>query len=156
MERSGTSALGVRHPVSAAVPRCKAPSERGLSAQPTGGEKNRMTSLPPSALRADTSLAEGGKRERIPTQVCIPRALASRRGLARNDRERADRVVRPYDVRQGAVRNGTAGTSYPKGICSAALHGRTPSPANKRTAPRRGAVLVYEGVTTPGSFPSPC
>ena len=40
--------------------RCKAPSVRGLSAQPTGGEKNRGTSLPPSALRAATSLAEGG------------------------------------------------------------------------------------------------
>ena len=43
-----------------ARPRCKAPSVRGLSAQPTGGEKNRGTSLPPSALRADTSLSEGG------------------------------------------------------------------------------------------------
>ena len=40
--------------------RCKAPSVRGLSAQPTGGEKNRVTSLPPPALRAATSLAEGG------------------------------------------------------------------------------------------------
>ena len=61
VERSGTNALGVRRPVSAALPRCKAPSGRGLSAQPTGGEKNRMTSLPPSALRTATSLAEGGK-----------------------------------------------------------------------------------------------
>ena len=43
-----------------ALQRCKAPSVRGLSAQPTGGEKNRGTSLPPSALRAATSLAEGG------------------------------------------------------------------------------------------------
>ena len=43
-----------------ALPRCKAPSVRGLSAQPTGGEKNRVTSLPPPALRAATSLAEGG------------------------------------------------------------------------------------------------
>ena len=42
------------------APRCKAPSVRGLSAQPTGGEKNRVTSLPPPALRAATSLAEGG------------------------------------------------------------------------------------------------
>ena len=43
-----------------ALPRCKAPSVRGLSAQPTGGEKKRVTSLPPPALRAATSLAEGG------------------------------------------------------------------------------------------------
>ena len=51
--------------------------------------------------------------------------LRNRKGFAYTG---ADRVVRPYDVRQGAVRNGTAGASYPKGICSAALHGRTPSP----------------------------
>ena len=43
-----------------ALPRCKPPSVRGLSAQPTGGKKNRVTSLPPPALRAATSLAEGG------------------------------------------------------------------------------------------------
>ena len=43
-----------------ALPRCKAPSVRGLSAQPTGGEKQRVTDLPPPALRAATSLAEGG------------------------------------------------------------------------------------------------
>ena len=36
-----------------------------------------MISLPPSALRAATSLAEGGKGKRIPTPV---------RALARNDR----------------------------------------------------------------------
>ena len=45
-----------RRPVSAAVPRCEAPSGRGLSAQPTGGEKNaghlslrqRFALIPPS------------------------------------------------------------------------------------------------------------
>ena len=43
------------------------------------GERNcRAISLPPSALRAATSLAEGGKGKRIPTPV---------RALARNDRE---------------------------------------------------------------------
>ena len=42
------------------------------------GERNcRAISLPPSALRAATSLAEGGKGKRIPTPV---------RALARNDR----------------------------------------------------------------------
>ena len=49
-----------------------------------------MASLPPSALRADTSLSEGGEGRRIPTPVFA---------LARNDRERADRVVRPYKLR---------------------------------------------------------
>ena len=39
----------------------------------------------------------------------------------------AGSFVRPYN-----------GTAYPKGICSAALHGRTPAPTNKRTAPHAG------------------
>ena len=48
---------------------------------------------------------------------------------------RADRVVRPYN-----------GTSYPKGTCSASLHGRTASPTTNNAAPpeQRGAALsVY-------------
>ena len=49
------------------------------------GREKRGASLPPSALRADTSLSEGGAGRRIPTPVCTPRALASRRALARND-----------------------------------------------------------------------
>ena len=58
VERSGTNALGVRRPVSAAVPRCEAPSGRGLSAQPTGGERNvwnlslrQRFALPPPSQR---------------------------------------------------------------------------------------------------------
>ena len=66
VERSETNALGVRRPVSAAVSRCEAPSGRGLSAQPTGGRENRVESLPPPALRAATSLAEGGKGNPYP------------------------------------------------------------------------------------------
>ena len=41
------------------------------------GEIKRVSSLPPSALRADTSLSEGGEGKRIPTPVT--------RSLARND-----------------------------------------------------------------------
>ena len=33
------------------------------------GREKRVASLPPSALRADTSLAEGGEERRIPTPV---------------------------------------------------------------------------------------
>ena len=58
VERSGTNALGVRRPVSAAVPRCEAPSRRGLSAQPTGGERTvwnlslrQRFALPPPSQR---------------------------------------------------------------------------------------------------------
>ena len=42
------------------------------------GREKRVASLPPSALRADTSLAEGDKGRRIPTPVFA---------LARNDRK---------------------------------------------------------------------
>ena len=83
---------------SAAMPRCKAPSVRGLSAQPTGGEKVRSLSLPPSALRAATSLAEGGKGRRIPTPVT--------RSLARNDRSGRT---------ESAPANGTSRTPSPTG-----------------------------------------
>ena len=77
VERSGTNALGVRRPVSAAAPRCKAPAGRGCRRRRLGKRNCRAISLPPSALRAATSLAEGGKGKRIPTPVCA---------LARNDR----------------------------------------------------------------------
>ena len=40
------------------------------------GREKRVESLPPSALRADTSLSEGGEESRIPTPVFA---------LARND-----------------------------------------------------------------------
>ena len=52
------NARRVRRPVSAAVPRCEAPSGRGLSAQPTEGEKTvwslslrQRFALPPPSQR---------------------------------------------------------------------------------------------------------
>ena len=77
VERSGTNALEVRRPVSAAAPRCKALAVRSCRRRQLGERNCRAISLPPSALRAATSLAEGGKGKRIPTPVCA---------LARNDR----------------------------------------------------------------------
>ena len=66
----------------------------------------------------------------------------------------ADRVVRPYKAEQ--VRNGT---SYPKGICSAALHCRTPSPTERdRTCRRAGPACPAAGYAffggTHGSRPT--
>ena len=63
------------------------------------GREKRVASLPPSALHADTSLSEGGEGRRIPTPVCTPRALASRRGLARNDS--ASRCLGGQSTRRG-------------------------------------------------------
>ena len=88
------------------------------------GREKRVASLPPSALRADTSLSEGGEERRIPTPVTAGHTgpalqgaaviqggqsrppLRSRTRIARNGtsrtpsptggRERAGGVVRPY------------------------------------------------------------
>ena len=77
VERSGTNALGVRRPVSAAVPRCEAPSGRGLSAQPTGGEKTvwnlslrQRFALPPPSQREARGIRiplRGGTHRSRPT-----------------------------------------------------------------------------------------
>ena len=77
VERSGTNALGIRRSVSAAVPRCEAPSGRGLSAQPTGGEKNawhlslcQRFALPPPSQREARGLhipLRGGTHGSRPT-----------------------------------------------------------------------------------------
>ena len=56
-----------------------------------GERKYRVISLPPSALRAATSLSEGGFGVRIPTPVC---------GLARNDRERDVGSAVPYSAKR--------------------------------------------------------
>ena len=49
-----------RRPVSAAAPRCKAPSVRGLSAQPTGGEK-KPRDVSPSASASRCHLPRRGR-----------------------------------------------------------------------------------------------
>ena len=78
-----------RRPDVPSARRCRAvrPPLGGAVGAADWGREKRGASLPPSALRADTSLSEGGEGRRIPTPVFA---------LARNDRERADRVVRPY------------------------------------------------------------
>ena len=77
---------------------------------------------------------------RIPAPVCTPRALASRRALARNDSaprwERRDTWVPPYGVRRSSragrvVRpyNGTSRTPSPtksQGVCARGGQGRPP------------------------------
>ena len=81
VERSGTNALGVRRPVSAAVPRYEAPSGRGLSAQPTGGEKTvwnlslrQRFALPPPSQREARGIhipLRGGTHGSRPTASAI-------------------------------------------------------------------------------------
>ena len=111
VERSGTNALGVRRPVSAAAPRCKAPAGRGCRRRRLGKRNCRAISLPPSALRAATSLAEGGKGKRIPTPVCA---------LARNDR--------------GTGRTGSsAPTEWNKSRAETGRRGRRPLRSDRET-----------------------
>ena len=70
-------------------------------------------------------------KRRIPTPVCTPRALASRRALARNDRERDVEDAVPYTLRHCE--------EYPKGTCFAARSDAAiRSPRHKETDSRAG------------------
>ena len=87
-----------------------------------------------TALRADTSLSEGGEEGRIPTPVTAGHTGLALQGTA---------VIQGGQSRpplQSRTRTARNGRSYPKGICSAALHGRTPSPTGGSThLPHRAA-----------------
>ena len=116
----GTGALSTRRgrrprrPISAALPRCKAPSGRGLSAQPTGGEKNAWH----LSLRQRFALTPPSQREARGDG--FPRQCSHWLEMTGNGRTESFAPTRGY-------RRFLRGTSYPKGICSAALHGRTAS-----------------------------
>ena len=103
-----------RRPVSAAVPRCKTPSGRGLSAQPTGGESvshyispsvsASRCHLPRRGRQGETDCRVAARREASTLGVLLamtgngamwaspPTKL---QGICAN---RADRVVRPCGV----------------------------------------------------------
>ena len=113
VRRSSRADRGVR-PYKAEQEPCEAGrrGRRPLHTLSLRGAKRRGNPFSPSPKR------------RIPTPVCTPRALASRRALARNDGaprwERRDTWVPPYGVRRSSradrgVRpyNGTAGTACP-------------------------------------------
>ena len=117
------------------------------------GERNcRAISLPPSALRAATSLAERGKGKRIPTPV---------RALARNDRgtgrtgasapteqnksraETGRRGRRPLRSDRGTGRTGaSAPTERNKSLAETGRRGRRPLRAALR-------VHVHKGMRIP-------
>ena len=96
VERSGTNALGVRRPVSAAVPRWEAPSGRGLSAQPTGGEKT-----PPFA-----SSSVSASRCHLPRRGRQGENGLPRRFAPRNDSASRCMVRRP--TKKGSTLAGTS------------------------------------------------
>ena len=85
VERSGTNALGVRRPVSAAVPRCEAPSGRGLSAQPTGGEKTVWN----LSLRQRFALPPPSQREAREIRIPLRGGTHGSRPTASDMRDRA-------------------------------------------------------------------
>ena len=101
----------------------------------------------------------------IPTPVCAPRALASRHALARNDSALrcgamwASPPTRSRGVRAKGCPPLRCGTSHPKGICSAALHCRTPSPTERDVedavpyrAGRRGRRPLRSGTSRGGAY----
>ena len=82
-----------------------------------------MASLPPSALRAATSLAEGGKERRIPTPVTAGHTGPALQGAA---------VIQggqgrpPLQSRTGTVRKGDVGDGVPYDFCAGRGGGRSP------------------------------
>ena len=104
------------------------------------GREKRVASLPPSALRADTSLAEGGEEKRIPTPVC---------GLPRNDTGGTSRT--PSPTRGSTYRPvGRGPCAPPKNAYPAAGHmgpalQRKRIPAKTTRCPLRGAVPYGRG-----------
>ena len=115
------------------------------------GERNcRAISLPPSALRAATSLAEGGKGMRIPTPVCA---------LARNDRETGRTgSSTPTEWNKSHAETGRRGRRPLRAALRVHVHKgmRIPAPVTRslalidilfgKTEPRgvrRGALFVY-------------
>ena len=97
-------------------------------------------------------------KRRIPTPVCTPRALASRRALARNDSaarwerrdtwvppyevqrsSRADRVVRPYKAEREPCETGRRGrrTLHTLSLRGAKRRGNPFSPARRDGFPRQ-------------------
>ena len=122
VERSGTNALGVRRPVSAWLLFRSVGADDPVRPVPLSFRASARTGvgirfpLPPSAREVAARSADGGSD--IARQFLSPsrprRQPPPRGGLAAR-RGRAD------------------GTSYPKGICSAALHCRTPSPTGGST-----------------------
>ena len=131
VERSGTNALGVRRPVSARLLFRSVGADDPVHPVPLSLRASARTGvgirfpLPPSAREVAARSADGGSD--IARQFLSPsrprRQPPPSGGIAAR-RCRAD------------------GTSYPKGICSAALHGRTPSPTGGSThLPRRALAL---------------
>ena len=100
------------------------------------GERKRVASLPPSALRADTSLSEGGEERRIPTPVTAGHTGPALQGAAVI---RADRVVRPYKAEQEPCKYGKA----PLQLCRRGALAYTQSSMLLRsTATSKGAAVA--------------
>ena len=97
-----------RRPVSAAVPRCKTPSGRGLSAQPTGGESVSHY-ISPSVSASRCHLPRRGRQG----GDGLPRRRAPRSkypwGAPRNDGERGDVGIAPYEIARDMCEQGGQG-----------------------------------------------
>ena len=124
VERSGTNALGVRRPVSAARPRCKAPSGRGLSAQPTGGREKPYDSSP-SVSASRCHLPRRGRQGEngLPRRFAPRNDSASRCMVRRPTKKEAPSRVLPLHILNASAAYRTAcsamcpdsGTAAPAG-----------------------------------------
>ena len=141
---------------------CGGHTGRTGSSAPTTGRRGRRALQNLSlrgAQRRGNPFSPCPKR-RIPTPVCTPRALASRRALARNDSavrwerrdtwvppygvrqsSRADRVVRPYKAEQEPRKAGRRGRRplHTLSLRGAKRRGNPFSPAQRDGFPRQCA-----------------
>ena len=134
MARSGTNALGVRRPAQkSSITPCR--GERLCPPVPCHSEPVRAAKQVPLGY----TLAWESVSPRLPL-----RGRCQREALTEGEMPRVflspSRLRRQPPPRGGltARRCRADGTSYPKGICSAARHGRTPSPTANNAAPRKG------------------
>ena len=147
MERSGTNALGVRRPVSAAAPRCKAPAGRGLSAQATGGEE-LPCDIAPSVSATRCHLPRRGRQG---GENGFPRQCAHWLGMTG---ERGGQSRPPLQSGTRAARKRDVEDAVPYGRVHKGM--RIPTPVTRslalidilfgKTEPRgvrRGALFVY-------------
>ena len=120
--------------------------QRGSAALGDGFPRQCAHWLGMTALRADTSLSEGGEEGRIPTPVTAGHTGPALQGAA---------VIQGGQSRpplQSRTRTARNGTSYPKGICSAALHGRTPSPTGCMGGGERWGKMFTLAALTLGNY----
>ena len=153
MERSGTNALGVRRPVSAAAPRCKAPAGRGLSARATGG---RGIAVRYRSLRQRYALPPPSQREArgngFPRQCAHWLGMTGERGgQGRPSLQSGTRAARKRDVEDAVPLRSDRGTGWTGSSAPTERNKSCAETGRRGRRPLRAAlrVHVHKGMRIP-------